>query len=85
MQGFLHCVWSPRMPYSVVEKGGGGKKKKKKKVGNPIGDPVRGRDAPINRKAYLRNLMMCLHFTLVTLKDQCQGHSHFESLYFMSF
>ncbi len=29
----------------------------------------------INRKAYMRNLMMCLHFTLVTLKDQCQGHS----------
>ncbi len=24
------------------------KKKKKKKVGKPIGDPVRGRDAPIN-------------------------------------
>ncbi len=44
MQGFLHCVWSPRMPYSVAEKGGG---KKKKKVGKPIGDPVRGRDAPM--------------------------------------
>ncbi len=39
----------------------------------------------INRKAYMRNLTMCLHFTLVTLKDQCQGHSHFEGLYFMSF
>ncbi len=46
MQGFLHCVWSPRMPYSVAEKGGG---EKKKKVGNPIGDPVRGQDAPINQ------------------------------------
>ncbi len=33
------------MPYSVAEKGG--EKKKRKKVGNPIGDPVRGRDAPI--------------------------------------
>ncbi len=48
MQGFLHCVWSPRMPYPAAEKGGGGgEKKKKKKVGKPIGDPVRGRDAPI--------------------------------------
>ncbi len=27
------------------------KKKKKKKVGKPIGDPVRGRDAPINIKS----------------------------------
>ncbi len=24
--------------------------------------------------------MFCLHFTFVTLKDQCQGHSHFEGL-----
>ncbi len=29
----------------------------------------------INRKAYVGSLMVCLHFTLVTLKDQCQGHS----------
>ncbi len=35
------------MPYSVAEGGGGGGEKKKKKVGKPIGDPVRGRDAPI--------------------------------------
>ena len=25
--------------------------------------------------------MVCLHFTLVTLKDQCQGHSDLEGLY----
>ncbi len=31
------------MPFSAAEKG-----EKKKKVGNPNGDPVRGRDAPIN-------------------------------------
>ncbi len=41
MQGFLHCVWSPRMPYSVAEKGGGEKKKKKKsrqkKSATPLG------------------------------------------------
>ncbi len=39
----------------------------------------------INRKAYLRSLVMCLHFTLVILKDQCQSHSDLEGLYFMSF
>ncbi len=44
MQGFLHCVWSPRMPYSAAEKGGE-KTKTKKKVSKPIGDPVR--DVPI--------------------------------------
>ncbi len=35
----------------------------------------------INWKAYLGSLMVCLHFTLVTLKDQCQGHSDWEGLY----
>ena len=35
------------MSYLAAEGGGGGEKKKKK-VGKPIGDPVRGRDAPIN-------------------------------------
>ncbi len=39
----------------------------------------------INRKAYLGSLMMCLHFTLVTLKDQCQGHSDLEGLYIICF
>ena len=29
--------------------------------------------------------LLCLHFTLVTLKDQCQGHSDFEGLYLMRF
>ncbi len=33
MQGFLHCVWSPRMPFSVAEKGG---EKKKKKSATPL-------------------------------------------------
>ena len=32
----------------------------------------------INRKAYMGSLMVCLHFTLVTLKGQSQGHSGFE-------
>ena len=31
------------------------------------------------------SLMVCLHFILVTLKDQCQGHSYLEGLYLMSF
>ncbi len=37
------------MPFSAAEGGEKTKtkKKKKKKVGNPNGDPVRGRDAPI--------------------------------------
>ncbi len=39
----------------------------------------------INEKAYMRSLTVCLHFTLVTLKDQCQGHSTLEGLYLMSF
>ncbi len=30
----------------------------------------------INRKAFW-GVMVCLHFTLVTLNDQCQGHSDF--------
>ncbi len=29
--------------------------------------------------------MVCLRFTLVTLKDQRQGHSDLEGLYLMSF
>ncbi len=29
------------------------------------------------------SLMVCLHFNLVTLKDQCQGLSHFEGLHVM--
>ncbi len=40
MQGFLHCVWSQRMPYPAAKDG-------EKKVGMPIADPVRGQDAPI--------------------------------------
>ncbi len=44
MQGFLHCVWPPEIPFSAAEKG------EKKKVGNPNGDPVRGRDAPKRNK-----------------------------------
>ncbi len=55
MQGFHHCVWSLRMAYSAAEKGGGGEKQKK--VGKPIGDPVRERDAPI-RHIYANNLMV---------------------------
>ncbi len=99
MQGFLHCVWPPRMHFELYfysknahnsaenDRTGkifhlvlkttykklflkyqvntrfsslrlasgnaifGGRRKprrrRKKKVGNPIGDPVRGRDAPI--------------------------------------
>ncbi len=39
----------------------------------------------INRKAYMGSLTMCLHFTLVTLKDQCQGHSDLECFYLISF
>ncbi len=35
MQGFLYCVWSPRMPYSAAVGG-------EKKVGKPIADIVRG-------------------------------------------
>ncbi len=33
MQGFLRCVWSPRMPYSAAEKG------EKKKSACPVGIP----------------------------------------------
>ncbi len=35
----------------------------------------------ITRKAYVGSLTVCLQFTLVTLKDQCQGHSNLEGLY----
>ncbi len=31
------------------------------------------------------SLMVYLHFTLVTLKDQCEGNSDLEGLYLMSF
>ena len=33
----------------------------------------------INRKEYIGSLMVCLHFTLATLKDQCQGHSDWKA------
>ncbi len=55
IQDFLNCVWPPRMPYLAAEGNRGGGEKKK-----PIGDPVGGRDAPINkfwlkyRSPYLR-------------------------------
>ncbi len=39
----------------------------------------------INRKAYMGSLMVCLRFTVATLKDQCQGQSNLEGLYIMSF
>ncbi len=39
----------------------------------------------IYRKAYTGSLIMCLYFTLVTLKDECQGHSDLEGFYLMSF
>ncbi len=45
IHGFLPCVWPPEMPFSAAE--GEKKNTKKKKVGKSIGDPVRGRDAPI--------------------------------------
>ncbi len=35
------------MPHSAAEREKIVKKKKKKNVGKPIGDPVRGQDAPI--------------------------------------
>ncbi len=38
---------------------GGGKKEKKKKVCKPIGDPVRGRDAPINTRLAFVLLKRC--------------------------
>ncbi len=44
------------MSYLAVEGGGGGEKKKKKKVGKPIGDPVRGRDAPTNVNTHSTNV-----------------------------
>ncbi len=37
----------------------------------------------ISRKAYMGTPLMQLHLTLVTLKGRCQGHSDFESLYFV--
>ena len=37
----------------------------------------------INRTAYMVIPMVCLHFTSVTLKDQCQDHSDLEGLYLM--
>ncbi len=42
------------MPFSAAEGGEKTKKTKQqqKKVGNPNGDPVRGRDAPINILSY---------------------------------
>ncbi len=35
----------------------------------------------INRKAYLGSPFVHLHFTLVTLMGQSEGHSDFEALY----
>ena len=35
----------------------------------------------IHTKAYMGSPMVCLHFALVTLKSQCQGHTDFEGLY----
>ncbi len=35
----------------------------------------------VNRKAYMENSFLRLHFTSVTLKCLCQGHSDFEGLY----
>ena len=35
----------------------------------------------INRKEYILSHLKRLHFPLVTSKDQCQGHSDFETLY----
>ncbi len=32
-------------------------------------------------EAYMRSPLVWLHLTSVTLKGQCQGHSHFERLY----
>ncbi len=41
------------MAYLAAE---GEKIKKKKKVGKPIGDPVRGRDAPMNNMVHNQNI-----------------------------
>ncbi len=39
-----------------------------------------------NRKAYIGSLIIVyLHFTLMTLKDQCPGQPDLEVLYLMSF
>ncbi len=38
----------------------------------------------VNRGAYMGSLMV-FTFTLVTLKDLCEGHSHLEGLYLISF
>ncbi len=39
----------------------------------------------INRKACMGSPLVRLHWTLVTLKGQYQGHSDFEGLYFRGF
>ncbi len=33
----------------------------------------------IYRKAYIGSLMVCLHFTIATLKDKGQGHSDLKA------
>ncbi len=50
IQCFFPCVWATETPEKAAEKNGTKKKKKKKKVGNPNGEPRRGRDAPIIHK-----------------------------------
>ncbi len=39
MQGFLHSVWPPEMPFLPAEGNRGEKKKKKKKSATPLGIP----------------------------------------------
>ncbi len=68
MQGFLHCVWSPRMPYSVAEKGG---EKKKKKSATPLGIPS-GRDAPMRKSTALNDYQITyagiINITMIILR-----------------
>ncbi len=47
MQGFLHCVWSRRMPYSAAEDGG--EKKKKKSASQAHRGSRQGTGCPNNR------------------------------------
>ena len=35
----------------------------------------------ISSKPHMGSPMVCLHFSLVILQGQCQGHSGFEGLY----
>ncbi len=54
------------MPFSAAEGGG---EKEKKKVGNPIGDPVRGRDAPITLHLKMLTYTPCTVYFFVTHED----------------